>query len=93
VPPGTVARGEGLVRGGGGGRTTACAVCHGLDLKGIGPVPPIAGRSASYIMRQLYDFKSGARAGAWSGLMKPVVANLSPDEMMWIAAYTASLDP
>jgi cytochrome c553 len=93
VPPGSVARGEGLVRGGGAGRTTACAVCHGSDLNGIGPVPPIAGRAASYLMRQLVDFKGGARAGAWSGLMKPVVANLSEDEMMWIAAYLASQEP
>jgi cytochrome c553 len=93
VPRGSVARGEGLVRGGGAGRTTACAVCHGVDLKGLGPVPPIAGRSASYLMRQLFDFKSGARAGAWSALMKPVVASLSEDEMMWIAAYTASQEP
>ena len=44
-------------------------------------------------MRQLVDFRSGARAGAWSALMKPVVANLSEDEMMWIAAYLASQEP
>ena len=44
-------------------------------------------------MRQLVDFKTGARNGAWAPLMKPVVANLSEDEMMWIAAYLASQEP
>jgi cytochrome c553 len=43
-------------------------------------------------MRQLYDFKSGARAGA-SGLMKPVVANLSQGDMIAITAFVSSLTP
>lgn len=92
VPPGTLARGKSLAETG-GGKTTACAVCHGADLRGIGPVPAIAGRTVSYLTRQLYDFKSGARAGAWSGLMKPVVDQLSEDEMTAAAAYAASLKP
>ena len=92
VPPGTLAKGESLVKTG-GGRTTACATCHGSDLRGIGPIPPIAGRAASYTMRQLFDFKHGSRAGAWSGLMKPVVAGLDEDDMMAISAYVASQKP
>ena len=93
VPPGSLARGETLVKTGGAGRTIACAACHGEDLRGLGPVPAIAGRSASYLMRQLFDFKHGARAGAWSPLMKGVVANLSETEMLAIAAYAAAQDP
>ena len=38
------------------------------------PVPPLAGRSPSYMMRQLFDMKTGARRGRWAELMKPVVA-------------------
>ena len=40
-----------------------CATCHGQGLKGLGNVPPLAGRSPTYTVRQLYDFQSGARAG------------------------------
>lgn len=90
VPVGSVKKGEALVVKGGDGKTTACGVCHGADLKGLGPVPGIAGRSPSYLVRQLYDMKSGSRSGEWTQLMKPVVANLSSDDMLAIAAYTAS---
>jgi cytochrome c553 len=93
APLGSVARGEALVKTGGGGRTVACAVCHGADLKGLGPVPGIAGRSPSYAVRQLYDFKHGARAGSGSVLMKPTVEHLSFDDMIALAAYLASLPP
>jgi cytochrome c553 len=93
VPPGSLKRGEALVTTGGKGVTTACAVCHGSALQGLGPVPPIAGRSPSYIARQLYDIQQGARAGAWSALMIPVVARLTPADMVAIAAYTASQAP
>ena len=92
VPPGTLARGEDLVKTG-AGKTTACGVCHGGDLRGLGPVPPIAGRAASYLMRQLFDFKHGARAGAWAPLMQGVVAGLDDDDMMAVAAYAAAQTP
>jgi cytochrome c553 len=90
VPVGSVKKGETLVTTGGGGKTTACAVCHGADLRGLGPVPGIAGRSPSYMVRQLYDMQQGIRKGVWSDLMKPVVAKLTNDDMLAIAAYTAS---
>ena len=77
----------------GGGKTTACGACHGADLRGLGPVPPIAGRTTSYLMRQLWDFKSGARAGAWSPLMKDVVARMDEADMRAVAAYVASQNP
>jgi cytochrome c553 len=92
VPKGSIAKGEALVNGG-GGKTTACAVCHGAELAGLGPVPGLAGRSPSYMVRQMYDIQSGARRGTWSDLMKPVVANLTDDDMLAIAAYTASRKP
>ncbi len=49
-------------------------------------MPGIAGRSPSYIVRQLYDMQQGYRTGVWTELMKPVVAHLSEDDMLSIAA-------
>ena len=92
VPVGSIAAGEALVKTG-GGRTQACGICHGEDLKGMGPVPPLAGRSPSYTVRQLWDLKYGARRGGWSRLMKSAVLNISLDDMVAIAAYAASLEP
>jgi cytochrome c553 len=89
VPVGSVKKGETLVTTG-GGKTTRCAVCHGADLRGLGPVPGIAGRSPSYTVRQLYDTQRGTRKGVWADLMKPVVADLTEDDMLAIAAYAAS---
>lgn len=93
VPPGSLRLGEALVNTGGEGKTKPCATCHGPDLKGLGPVPGIAGRSPSYVVRQLYDFQQGSRAGLWSSLMRETVVGLTEDDMIAIAAYTASLAP
>ena len=89
VPPGSIQKGGVLARSG-GGKTMPCGVCHGLDLQGLGPVPAIAGRSPSYIMRQLWDIQQGARKGAWSPLMKPIVEQLTHDDMLAISAYVAA---
>jgi cytochrome c553 len=93
VPPGSIARGKTLVNEGGAGRTLACAMCHGENLQGLGPVPALAGRSPSYIARQLYDLQIGNRKGLWSPLMSAVVTTLTVDDIIDIAAYTASLEP
>jgi cytochrome c553 len=90
VPVGSIKKGEALVMRGGGGKTTACTACHGADLMGLGPVPGIAGRSPSYLVRQLYDMQAGNRHGEWTELMKPVVEKLSSDDMIAIAAYASS---
>ena len=92
VPVGSIKKGEALVKNG-GGKTTACAICHGADLKGLGPVPGLAGRSPSYSARQLFDMQVGARNGVWADLMKPVVAKLTEEDLINISAYTASLAP
>jgi cytochrome c553 len=93
VPKGSIARGEALAHTGGAGQTTPCVTCHGPDLKGIASVPGIAGRSPSYLVRQLYDFQQHARAGSAGTLMWPVVEKLSHDDMISLAAYVASLEP
>lgn len=93
VPVGSIAKGEALAKSGGAGTTIPCLICHGADLKGLGPIPGIAGRSPSYLVRQLYDFKHGGRAGAGSAQMQPVVDKLTEDDMIALAAYIASLAP
>jgi cytochrome c553 len=93
VPLGSVENGKAIVTGTRGGKTIQCGICHGPELKGLGPIPGIAGRSPSYIVRQLYDFQRGARAGVGSALMKGVVAKLTIDDMVAIAAYATSLKP
>ena len=90
VPVGSIKKGEALVKTGGNGKTIACGICHGADLLGMGPVPPIAGRSPSMFARQLWDMKQGTRKGEWSELMKPVVQNLTNEDLVNILAYTAS---
>jgi cytochrome c553 len=93
VPVGSVKKGEALVTTGGAGKTTQCAICHGPELRGLGPVPPLAGRSPSYIFRQLYDIQHGVRQGEWSELMRAPVAHLSEEDLVSIAAYLASRTP
>lgn len=93
VPPGSIAKGERLVRTGGAGRTVACGTCHGADLKGLGPIPGLAGRSPSYTVRQLFDLQQGVRKGPWSPLMRSAVEKLTIDDMIAIAAYTSSREP
>jgi cytochrome c553 len=93
VPPGSVARGEALVKTGGGGRTIACGICHGDDFKGLADVPRLAGVHSIYIARQLYLFKNGERNGLGAQLMKKPVAQLTDDDIIAISAYLGSLAP
>jgi len=102
VPLGSLAKGEALVTTGGAkvvggkvapGKTAACATCHGADLTGYADIPPIAGRSPSYMVRQMLDMQKGNRSGPGVKWMKPVVANLTLQDMVAIAAYVSSRSP
>jgi cytochrome c553 len=92
VPKGSLAKGEELATTG-GGKTIPCGICHGTALKGIAEVPPIAGRQANYIVRQLFSFQDGSRTGSWAPLMHGAVEKLTVNDMLAIAAYTASRAP
>ena len=93
VPQGSIARGRTIAQSGQGGTDLACVACHGTDLRGAGVVPPLAGRSPTYIVRQLLAFRLGSRSGAAGAPMTPVVALMNVDDMMAAAAYAASLEP
>jgi cytochrome c553 len=92
VPKGSIAKGEALANTGGAGTTTPCATCHGPELKGVESVPGIAGRSPSYLVRQIYDFEQHSRAGSAAAVMAPTVEKLAHDDMISLVAYT-SLKP
>jgi len=89
VPMGSIARGRTLARA----PTTGCVACHGGGLQGVGLIPSLAGRSPTYILRQLLAFKTGARASAAGEPMKAVVAHLQLNNMIDVAAYAGSLQP
>jgi cytochrome c553 len=93
VPPGSLARGRVLATAGAGGATLACATCHGPQLQGMGLAPPIAGRSPTYLLRQLYEIQAGIRAGANAVPMKISIAALSLDDLIAAAAWAAALPP
>ena len=93
VPKGSVKRGRFLVEKGGDGVTLPCFGCHGADLRGLKNVPSIAGRSPSYIVRQLYDLQAGSRTGAATDQMQIPVLKLTINDMVAIAGYLASLRP
>ena len=70
VPPGSIAKGEKLVKTGGSGKTVACGTCHGQMMQGQtlpGPLgivaPRLAGQHPIYLARELYLFKDMSRAG------------------------------
>jgi cytochrome c553 len=92
VPPGAVARGEVLAKSGGKGGQP-CAACHGPELKGAGDIPPLAGRSATYLARMLWDIKTGARQGPAVAAMQAPAKGLSEAEITDVVAYLASRKP
>ena len=84
APVGSIKKGEAIVT------AKQCRLCHGDQLQGRGPVPGIAGRSPSYLVRELYDMQQGTRIGEWTSLMKPAVTDLTPDDFVALGAYLAS---
>ena len=76
------------------GKTLACGTCHGKDLMGVAPdVPGLAGRSPSYMAREIFDIHQRARVGSSSNveLMRMAIKELTPEDILNITAYLASL--
>jgi cytochrome c553 len=55
-------------------------------LRAVGLVPPIAGRSPTYLLRQLVAFRTGAP-------MEPVADQRVLKDMIAVAAYAGSVQP
>jgi cytochrome c553 len=92
VPPGSLRRGRALVQQGAPG-VPACVLCHGPKLRGTPAGPPLAGRSPSYLVRQLYEFGTRVRKGEQAAVMQEVAGKLSLENMIAASAYLASLPP
>ena len=70
-------------------KSVVCAACHGADGNSSNPMwPSLAGQHAPYMVKQLKDFKSGARKDP---VMAPMAKPLSDQDMENLAAYFASL--
>ncbi len=71
----------------------ACIACHGVE--GKQPIndntPKLAGQNKGYLMTQIKDIKSGARNNGITAQMKPIVANLSDQDIEAIAEYLSLL--
>ena len=67
--------------------TATCVACHGNEGNSLaGSFPNIAGQNEKYILKQLRDMKSGARA---QNLMVGIVDTLSDQDMQDLAAFYA----
>jgi cytochrome c553 len=68
-------------------KSATCAACHNPDGNSVNPqYPKLAGQSADYLLKQLQEYKSGARVNP---IMVGMVAPLSPQDMEDLAAYFA----
>ena len=93
VPPGSIAKGKVLAKGGVEGRSIACTTCHGPNLEGVGEVPRIAGLSAVYVGRQLSGFRGSTRTGPIAEPMRAAAAKLTDADILALSAYLVSLEP
>ena len=73
----------------GSGTLAACASCHGSDGGGQASFPRLAGMNAAYLLKQLGDFDSGARANP---VMQPIAQALSPEDRLAITTYYAAME-
>jgi cytochrome c553 len=76
-----LARAEEIVQG-------KCFICHGAEGESSSPVfPRLAGQNATYLARQLADYRSGKRK---SSAMQPMVDDLTPADFQALGAFFAS---
>ena len=74
-------------------KSALCAGCHGVDGNSPNAIwPSLAGQHASYLVKQLENFKSGERADP---VMQGMAATLSEEDIQDVAAYfeTQKLNP
>ncbi len=66
----------------------ACASCHGENAEGTDQGPRLAGQNASYLVKRLNDYKSGA---AKDETMKSFAEGMSNEDMSAVSEYLSSL--
>ena len=66
-------------------KSAPCAACHGVSGLSVSPAfPNLAGQYPDYLQAALMHYKNGKRKNA---IMQGQVANLSPRDMLDLAAY------
>jgi len=72
-------------------KAAVCSACHGPSGNSTNPEwPKLAGQSAVYVAEQLRLFRSGVRDNP---IMKPLVANLSDQDISDLAVYYEAQTP
>ncbi len=71
----------------------SCNACHGDDAKTpiMPEYPRVAGQSPEYLVKQILDFKSGARSNDAFSAMKDAVTPISEDDARAIAYWLSTL--
>jgi cytochrome c553 len=88
--------GEKLYRGGDQARAIpACMACHGPTGDGNEPAkfPALRGQQSVYVVKQLNDYASGARATGPNGIMQTIAKRLSPEDIRNVASYMQGIRP
>lgn len=71
--------------------SAACAACHGeLGISQTPNYPSLAGQLATYLYKQLQDYKNGSRPDE---IMAPMAAGLSDQDMADLASWFSRLTP
>lgn len=66
-----------------------CSLCHGIDGQSLSPqYPKLAAQSAEYIVKQLFNFKTGQRP---STVMQDMTDKLTAGEIRGLAEYFSRL--
>lgn len=71
-----------------------CQVCHGIAGDSQEPrFPKLAGQHASYLYKQLLDFRQGKQGKRFNTIMSGVTANMTQRELFSLAVYFAQQQP
>jgi len=76
-------------------KTKTCLTCHGKDGKSpiMSSYPKIAGQNELYVLQQMKDIKSGARANGMTAAMKGIMHLVNEEEMAALAKYVSTMQP
>lgn len=64
-----------------------CVNCHGVDGRGAGAIPSIAGKPAEALLQSLKEFKSGSRQAT---VMDRLAKGYSDEQLRSLASYFAN---
>jgi cytochrome c553 len=89
-PTGFVADPERVLRGRKKAEETLCTMCHQGGFAGQNEVPRVAGQWSGYVVKQLTDFRSGARTND-AGTMSSVAKTLSDADIVDLSHFLGNL--